>query len=1100
VVRDPHLDPGFQAMKARAGKAAGGAKAHVPAKAGAAAAQGAAAGPANEVASQAGAAQLDEMGEQQPGVFDKAAFVAAVKAAVDKAAPKDLEEADEFKKSGKAGKVKDEVAGIVKGGKQESEKNIKGATEAAPDDSKAQPKPVTPLAPEQPGAPPAPLGGAAAMPPPVPATATDLSAGPAALDSQMAEGKVTDEQLAKSGEPDFQGALKARDDAKEHAVAAPPVVRAQEKEILDKSKGEAEGVAGAQAAGMHGAKVQALAKAMGAQTQAKGADEVARAKVAADMQAIYKRTKDEVTAILTGLDAKVDTAFTKGEKAARDQFESYVAAEMDAYKEERYSGIGGGALWLSDKLFSVPDEVNRFYEKGRAGYLVAMDKVVDNVAGIVGTELGLARKKIADGRAEVAKFVKGLSPELQKVGKEAEEKLDGEFSQLASEVDAKQSELVDSLAQKYVAGRDAVDSRIEAMKEANKGFVDKARDAIVGVIKTILQLKDMLLGVLAKAGDVIETIISDPIGFMGKLADGVMSGLKKFVGNIGTHLQNALMDWLFGALGAAGITMPKTLDFAGILDLVMQVLGLTYNAIRARVVNIVGAPIVEKMEQTVEVFKILATEGVAGIWKWIQEKLSSLEDMVLGQIKTFVIEKVVKAGIVWIISMLNPAAAFIKACKAIYDFVMFIVERGSQIMEFVNSILDSIGAIAKGAIGIVADKIEGSLAKALPLAISMLASLLGLGGISEKIKSIIQVVKGPIDKAVDWLITGAVKGFKKLFGPAIAWAKGKYQKGKAFVKEKYEQGKAYVKGKVQGIKDKLTGKKPEADVQAEDPAAVKAAALDEVSKRGSGGAFSSVESFQSMIKDVGKQFKPKGLKSLTATVQDEASMDIAVTAVASPGDQRTIKWRDAFAGPGSKKLQEAFKSQGWDSFAALSLNKEAIGELSASGDTHAEVGLLNSSWPKALDKARKNAAKGETSEIVVVINRTPCPNCTARLVGKINEAKQDETIASNTKFILAPTGVYEPRKLLTPEQIAKAQEEYEKEAERLGAPVYKIVQKSGYLTAKDDQDKSVTTNKNLEDLVGAGWDLRALIAKDRQTVSGAVLGEFAHTLAQKLGK
>src|SRR5207245_1163193 len=82
----------------------------------------------------------------------------------------------------------------------------------------------------------------------------------------------------------------------------------------------------------------------------------------------------------------------------------------------------------------------------------------------------------------------------------------------------------------------------------------------------------------------------------------------------------------------------------------------------------------------------------------------------------------------WLIGMLNPAAAFIKACKMIYDVVMFFIERGSQIMEFVNSILDGIGAIAGGAVGAAANLVEGSLAKILPLAISFLASLLGIGG------------------------------------------------------------------------------------------------------------------------------------------------------------------------------------------------------------------------------------------------------------------------------------------------------------------------------------------------------------------------------------
>ena len=49
----------------------------------------------------------------------------------------------------------------------------------------------------------------------------------------------------------------------------------------------------------------------------------------------------------------------------------------------------------------------------------------------------------------------------------------------------------------------------------------------------------MLLGVLAKAADVIGDIIADPIGFLGNLVDGVKAGLSSFVGNIATHLRRA---------------------------------------------------------------------------------------------------------------------------------------------------------------------------------------------------------------------------------------------------------------------------------------------------------------------------------------------------------------------------------------------------------------------------------------------------------------------------------------------------------------------------------------------------------------------------------
>ena len=455
----------------------------------------------------------------------------------------------------------------------------------------------------------------------------------------------------------------------------------------------------------------------------------------------------------------------------------------------------------------LPGEVNQFYADGRKQYLADMDGVIGKVADLVGAELTSARARIAQGKADVHKYVTALPKDLQQVGKDAESKLEAQFDQLSSDVDSKQNELVDTLARKYVEARDALDARIDEMKAANRGLVDKALDAIGGVIKTILQLKNMLLAVLAKAADVIGDIIADPIGFLGKLIDGIKAGLNRFVGNIGAHLQEGLMGWLFGALGGAGITIPKTFDLAGIVDLVLQVLGLTYQNIRARVVRIVGEPLMQRMEQTVDVFKTLVSEGVSGLWRWIKDRVGDLEDLVIGQIKTFIIEKVIKAGVVWLIAFLNPAAAFIKACKMIVDVITFLIERGSEIMSFVNSILDSIGAVAKGAIGIVAEKIESSLAKALPLAISFLASLLGLGGIAEKIHSVIDKVRGPVNKAVDFVVMGAVKGFRKVFGKV----KGAYDKGKQWVKGKVKGAKDWAKGKVQDAKDRFTPGKAKDD-------------------------------------------------------------------------------------------------------------------------------------------------------------------------------------------------------------------------------------------------------------------------------------------------
>jgi hypothetical protein len=802
----PEEDARFQATTAKIGQVAAKEKQHPPAKAKAAEAQAAAAGPANEVASQAKAGQVEKMGQQQPGVFDKKAFVAAVRKAVAAAAPKSLTEAVDYKESGKAAQVKGQVAGLVKSGKEGAEQGIKQATTATPDAGKAKPKPVTPMKPESPGPPPGPVGAPEAMPKPKPADEIDLRHDQCATNSELQEAGVTEEQLRKSNEPQFQEAVDAKKEAEAHSTSAPAEFRAEEQDVLGQARTQAGAAAARGTGAMHAGRAGALAQVMAGKAGAKAADEAKRAKVAGELEAIYARTKQDVTTILNGIDGKINPVFDAGEKAARQAMETHIETRTRAFKKQRYSGIRGKLRWLKDK-FSAPPELNQFVDEGVKVFTARMDAVIDQVADIVGAELTKAKARIVQGRQEVQRYVAGLPKDLQQIGKAAAADIAGRFEELDQQVTDKQQALVDDLAQKYVEARDRANERANAMKEANKGLWDRAKDLVKGVIETIKKLKDMLLNVLAKAADVIGTIIRDPIGFLGNLVSAVKMGLNQFVSNIGAHLKKGLMGWLFGTLAEAGIRMPESFDLKGILSLVLQLLGLTYENIRARAVKVVGEKALSALEKTADVFVTLVKEGPAGLWKFISDKLASLKDAVMDQIKDFVITKVITAGITWLLSLLNPASAFIKACKMIYDVVMFFIERGSQIMSLVNAILDSIGAIASGALASAANMVEQALAKAIPVAISFLASLLGLGGIADKIKSVIQAIQAPVNKLIDTVIGGALKLFKKLGGDkiiaaaqkGIAWTKDKIQKGKEWVKKKASAAGAWAKAKAKGL-------------------------------------------------------------------------------------------------------------------------------------------------------------------------------------------------------------------------------------------------------------------------------------------------------------
>jgi len=95
---------------------------------------------------------------------------------------------------------------------------------------------------------------------------------------------------------------------------------------------------------------------------------------------------------------------------------------------------------------------------------------------------------------------------------------------------------------------------------------------------------------------------------------------------------------------------------------------------------------------------------------------------------------------------------------------MFFVEHGKQILDLLNAIIDSITAIAKGQIAAAAAWVEKSLARTIPVIIGFLAALLGVGGITEKIKEIIEAIRKPINEAIDWVINKAVDLVKAVGG------------------------------------------------------------------------------------------------------------------------------------------------------------------------------------------------------------------------------------------------------------------------------------------------------------------------------------------------
>jgi hypothetical protein len=274
---------------------------------------------------------------------------------------------------------------------------------------------------------------------------------------------------------------------------------------------------------------------------------------------------------------------------------------------------------------------------------------------------------------------------------------------------------------------------------------------------------------LRRAAGAFQQIIRNPMGFVRNLIQAVLLGFRGFANNITSHLRNSIVQWLTGAMAGAAIYIPRAFELREIVKFVLSVLGLTWQNLRGRIVRVIGEPATAALETTVSVVRTLITEGPAAAWEQIREILGNLRDMLMTQIMQYVSTTIVQAAMTRLLTSLNPAGAFIQAIIAIYNTVMFLIERIRTIIQVGRSVLDGIMAIAAGTIAPAAQRVEQTMAGLLTLVISFLARIAGLGRISDAVVGIIRRIRQPIDRALDRVVNWLV-GMARRFVRGVAQA------------------------------------------------------------------------------------------------------------------------------------------------------------------------------------------------------------------------------------------------------------------------------------------------------------------------------------------
>ncbi|NEO93282.1 MAG: hypothetical protein F6K56_24900, partial [Moorea sp. SIO3G5] len=485
-------------------------------------------------------------------------------------------------------------------------------------------------------------------------------------------------------------------------------------------------------------------------------------------------------------------------KAADKKKELEKAQEKDSWWDRAVSAVKSAVKVITsaiDTIFTaLRDAVKTIIEKAKNAAIALINKarnwVIDQL------------NKFRDwAKNQVNKYLKDRFPNL---AKRINQGIDGVVNTTIKGVNV--------VADGAIAGVEAVanglaaalDKILSVYQTALKAAVQIAGAAITGnfaeALRIAVQAACDIAGIDSKpifdfidraAGQVM-AILKDPKTFFNNVMKAIGGGVSNFTKNIQQHLIKGLMGWLTGALSEVNLSLPETFDGPGILSLVMDILGLTYENIKAKVIKKFppAAKVIDGVEKGIEIVQRLVTEGPMGLWEEVKQKFSNLKETVISGIQDFVIKTVAKEGIAWLLGLLTPVGAIAKLLKLAFDFVMFLVERFGQIKDFVMSVYNSITAIASGNLSQAKQAVEDALSRSLPVVISLLASLAGLGGIGKTVKNIIGKVAKPVNKIVDSLVERMVNFAKKLLNKGKAVGEKVKEKVKAGISALIEWWKA----------------------------------------------------------------------------------------------------------------------------------------------------------------------------------------------------------------------------------------------------------------------------------------------------------------------
>jgi hypothetical protein len=536
---------------------------------------------------------------------------------------------------------------------------------------------------------------------------------------------------------------------------------------------------------------------VGAQSkEIKGSEEQQRARAGQEMQAIFQRTQKTVDGLLTPLARTALAKWQAGVDRLSTEFEGRLA-HVKAKIEERYKSEDNGnpldelgAMWNkgTDAVFGLPDWVVAAYDAAEGAFASGCMDLLRDVSRDVNDVIETCKQLIQQARKDIDAIVEKLPASLQSWARGEADRLGKQLDKLDQKVADTQKNINKDLVQRAFGAVQDVRQRVHELREAAKGLIGKIADAVGaflanpakaivdGLLRVLGIAPESFWAMVGRLGDVIGAIAKEPLRFANTLIQGVAQGFGRFFDKFPQHIGESIFGWIFGTLGAAGVSMPSDFSGPGILASMLGMFGIDGGLVTSMVGE--GLSPDEMAEAQGELGAV--SGGPMAIVELLREHLDpgAMMAMIKQAAIEFLLTAIITRVAMRIVMLFNPAGAILQAIEAILRVMVWVVTNAARIFTLIETLVAGAGQIIAGNVAGAAALVESALVQIIVPVIDFLAGYLGLGGLPGKIREIIMKLRGKVEAALK-KVTGAISGRAR----AKAKAKREQEKKKPAAKE-----------------------------------------------------------------------------------------------------------------------------------------------------------------------------------------------------------------------------------------------------------------------------------------------------------------------------